>query len=36
VAAYADAGIDLLVVFPQIPSLDQVEALAETVLPAYR
>src|ERR671919_527921 len=36
VAAYADAGIDVLVVFPQIPSLDQVEALAETVLPAYR
>src|SRR5918996_1814769 len=36
VAAYADAGIDVLVVFPQIPNLDQVEALAEAVLPAYR
>jgi alkanesulfonate monooxygenase SsuD/methylene tetrahydromethanopterin reductase-like flavin-dependent oxidoreductase (luciferase family) len=35
VAAYAEAGIDLLVVFPQIPSLDQVERLAEAVLPAY-
>jgi alkanesulfonate monooxygenase SsuD/methylene tetrahydromethanopterin reductase-like flavin-dependent oxidoreductase (luciferase family) len=36
IAAYADAGIDLLVVFPQIPTLDQVERLAEDVLPAYR
>lgn len=36
IAGYADAGIDVLVVFPQIPSLDQVEQLAETVLPAYR
>jgi alkanesulfonate monooxygenase SsuD/methylene tetrahydromethanopterin reductase-like flavin-dependent oxidoreductase (luciferase family) len=35
VAAYADAGIDVLVVFPQIPSLEQVERLAEDVLPAY-
>lgn len=35
-AAYADAGIDLLICFPQIPSLDQVEQLAEHVLPAYR
>jgi alkanesulfonate monooxygenase SsuD/methylene tetrahydromethanopterin reductase-like flavin-dependent oxidoreductase (luciferase family) len=35
IAAYADAGIDLLIVFPQIPSLDQVERLAEDVLPAY-
>ena len=35
IAAYADAGIDLLVVFPQIPRLDQVERLAEHVLPAY-
>ena len=34
-AAYADAGIDLLICFPQIPSLDQVELLAEHVLPAY-
>lgn len=36
IAAYADAGLDVLVVFPQIPSLDQVEQLAETVLPSYR
>lgn len=35
VAAYADA-IDVLILFPQIPSLDQVEQLAEHVLPAYR
>ena len=34
VAAYADA-IDVLIVFPQIPRLDQVEQLAEHVLPAY-
>jgi alkanesulfonate monooxygenase SsuD/methylene tetrahydromethanopterin reductase-like flavin-dependent oxidoreductase (luciferase family) len=36
VAAYADSGIDLLILFPQIPRLDQVEQLAETVLPAHR
>ena len=36
VEEYAEAGIDLLVLFPQIPSLDQVEQLAEAVLPAYR
>jgi alkanesulfonate monooxygenase SsuD/methylene tetrahydromethanopterin reductase-like flavin-dependent oxidoreductase (luciferase family) len=35
IAAYDDAGIDLLIAFPQIPSLDQVERLAEDVLPAY-
>jgi alkanesulfonate monooxygenase SsuD/methylene tetrahydromethanopterin reductase-like flavin-dependent oxidoreductase (luciferase family) len=34
-AAYADA-IDVLIAFPQIPRLDQVEQLAEHVLPAYR
>ncbi len=34
--AYAEAGIDLLVLFAEIPSLDQVERLAEHVLPAYR
>jgi alkanesulfonate monooxygenase SsuD/methylene tetrahydromethanopterin reductase-like flavin-dependent oxidoreductase (luciferase family) len=34
-AAYEDA-VDVLVVFPQIPRLDQVEHLAEHVLPAYR
>jgi alkanesulfonate monooxygenase SsuD/methylene tetrahydromethanopterin reductase-like flavin-dependent oxidoreductase (luciferase family) len=31
-----EAAVDVLVVFPQIPSLDQVEQLAEHVLPAYR
>jgi alkanesulfonate monooxygenase SsuD/methylene tetrahydromethanopterin reductase-like flavin-dependent oxidoreductase (luciferase family) len=36
IAAYADAGIDMLIVFPQIPSLEQVERLAADVLPAYR
>lgn len=35
IAAYDDAGIDTLVLFPEIPSLDQVERLAEDVLPAY-
>jgi alkanesulfonate monooxygenase SsuD/methylene tetrahydromethanopterin reductase-like flavin-dependent oxidoreductase (luciferase family) len=35
IAEYADAGLDLLVAFPQIPRLDQVEGLAEAVLPAY-
>ncbi|MGH3131969.1 MAG: hypothetical protein ACRDNX_14235, partial [Gaiellaceae bacterium] len=35
IAAYADA-IDVLIVFPEIPRLDQVEQLAEHVLPAYR
>ena len=34
-AAYADA-VDVLMLFPQIPSLEQVEQLAEHVLPAYR
>jgi alkanesulfonate monooxygenase SsuD/methylene tetrahydromethanopterin reductase-like flavin-dependent oxidoreductase (luciferase family) len=34
IAAYAEA-IDVLIVFPEIPSLDQVEQLAEHVLPAY-
>lgn len=29
------AGIDVLILFPEIPSLDQVERLAEKVLPAY-
>jgi alkanesulfonate monooxygenase SsuD/methylene tetrahydromethanopterin reductase-like flavin-dependent oxidoreductase (luciferase family) len=36
VAKYAEAGIDLLIVFPEIPDLSQVERLAEDVLPAYR
>ncbi|HSE80151.1 MAG TPA: LLM class flavin-dependent oxidoreductase [Gaiellaceae bacterium] len=35
VAAYADA-VDVLILFPEIPRLDQVEQLAEHVLPAYR
>jgi alkanesulfonate monooxygenase SsuD/methylene tetrahydromethanopterin reductase-like flavin-dependent oxidoreductase (luciferase family) len=35
VAAYADA-LDILILFPQIPDLRQVELLAEHVLPAYR
>jgi alkanesulfonate monooxygenase SsuD/methylene tetrahydromethanopterin reductase-like flavin-dependent oxidoreductase (luciferase family) len=34
VAAYADA-IDVLILLPQIPRLEQVEQLAEHVLPAY-
>lgn len=34
-ATYADV-LDFLIVFPEIPRLDQVEALAEHVLPAYR
>ena len=34
-AAYADGGLDILVAFPQIASLEQVEQLAEHVLPAY-
>ena len=36
VQAYADSGIDTLIVFAEIPHLDQVEQLAEHVLPAYR
>jgi hypothetical protein len=35
IAAY-DGAVDVLIVVPQIPSLDQVEQLAEHVLPAYR
>lgn len=35
IAEYARSGIDLLIVFPQIPRLDQVEQLAESVLPDY-
>jgi hypothetical protein len=36
VQTYADAGIDELILFPEIPRLDQVERLAEEVLSAYR
>ncbi|HZU17524.1 MAG TPA: LLM class flavin-dependent oxidoreductase [Candidatus Dormibacteraeota bacterium] len=32
----AEAGFDLTILFPQVPSLEQVELLAERVLPAYR
>jgi alkanesulfonate monooxygenase SsuD/methylene tetrahydromethanopterin reductase-like flavin-dependent oxidoreductase (luciferase family) len=35
VRAYADGGLDYLILFPQIPGLEQVERLAEDVLPAY-
>jgi alkanesulfonate monooxygenase SsuD/methylene tetrahydromethanopterin reductase-like flavin-dependent oxidoreductase (luciferase family) len=35
-AAYADAGIDTLIVFAEVPSLTQVEELAMHALPAYR
>ncbi|MGH3060783.1 MAG: LLM class flavin-dependent oxidoreductase, partial [Gaiellaceae bacterium] len=35
IAEYARSGIDLLIVFPQIPWLEQVEQLAESVLPDY-
>jgi len=35
VAKYAESGIDLLILFPQIPDLAQMERLAEDVLPAY-
>jgi alkanesulfonate monooxygenase SsuD/methylene tetrahydromethanopterin reductase-like flavin-dependent oxidoreductase (luciferase family) len=35
VAKYVEAGIDLLILFPEIPDLSQVERLAEDVLPAY-
>ena len=35
VAAYADAGIDTLILFAEIPSLDQVDLLAEHVLTNY-
>jgi alkanesulfonate monooxygenase SsuD/methylene tetrahydromethanopterin reductase-like flavin-dependent oxidoreductase (luciferase family) len=36
VVRYADAGIDVLILFAEVPSLDQVERLAEGVLPAYK
>ena len=36
VRAYEDAGIDTLILFAEVPRLDQVEQLAEHVLPAYR
>jgi alkanesulfonate monooxygenase SsuD/methylene tetrahydromethanopterin reductase-like flavin-dependent oxidoreductase (luciferase family) len=35
VAAYASSRIDLLILFPQIPRLGQVEELARAVLPVY-
>jgi len=33
---YAQAGLDVLILFPQIPDVKQVEQLAEHVLPRYR
>jgi alkanesulfonate monooxygenase SsuD/methylene tetrahydromethanopterin reductase-like flavin-dependent oxidoreductase (luciferase family) len=36
VARYDEAGVDVLILFAEIPSLDQVERLAQGVLPAYR
>lgn len=35
VAEYERAGVDVLILFPEIPDVRQVELLAETVLPAY-
>jgi alkanesulfonate monooxygenase SsuD/methylene tetrahydromethanopterin reductase-like flavin-dependent oxidoreductase (luciferase family) len=32
---YAETGIDSLILMPQVPSLDQVDALARDVLPEY-
>ncbi|HLH68593.1 MAG TPA: LLM class flavin-dependent oxidoreductase [Candidatus Dormibacteraeota bacterium] len=36
VAKNAEAGFDLTILFPQVPSLEQVQLLGERVLPAYR
>ena len=36
IRTYAESGIDTLIVFPEVPQLDQVEQIAEHVLPAYR
>jgi len=36
VAAYDQAGLDVLILFPEIADLRQVEQLAGEVLPAYR
>lgn len=36
VRRYADTGLDSLILFPQVPSLDQVDALARDVLPDWR
>jgi alkanesulfonate monooxygenase SsuD/methylene tetrahydromethanopterin reductase-like flavin-dependent oxidoreductase (luciferase family) len=36
VARYAEAGIDVLILFAEIPDLEQVERLADGVLPAYK
>ena len=32
---YAKTGLDSLILMPQVPSLDQVDALASDVLPEY-
>lgn len=36
IAAYDEAGLDVLILFPEIADVRQVEQLAKTVLPAYR
>lgn len=36
VKEYEQAGLDVLILFPEIPELKQVEAIAANVLPAYR
>jgi alkanesulfonate monooxygenase SsuD/methylene tetrahydromethanopterin reductase-like flavin-dependent oxidoreductase (luciferase family) len=36
IAEYEQAGIDVLIAFPEIPDVRQVQQLAEHVLPSYR
>lgn len=36
VKEYEQAGLDVLILFPEIPDVRQVESIAENVLPAYR
>lgn len=36
VKAYEEAGLDVLILFPQVPEIRQVELIGEHVLPAYR
>ncbi|MGZ4213066.1 MAG: hypothetical protein ACXVQV_07500, partial [Actinomycetota bacterium] len=36
VKEYEQAGIDVLWLFPEIPDVKQVDAIAEGILPAYR
>ena len=35
VRGYADAGLDVLLLAPQIQDLGQLETIAERILPAY-